>query len=146
MSKLAFRWWDLGKDGQLLSVNNVVWPPGETKASCMVMADHRGNPLPGHHPAEPDCGCGFWGFTDPEIAIGLPFHSPIWMRACKVFGVIEGYGRTQVHDLGYRFEKCEIRGLFVKRGKLHPVYREHGIVIHRTQEDLEQMWDVPETL
>jgi hypothetical protein len=35
MSKIGWRWWDLGKDGSLQSVNHVLWPPNEPlQAEC----------------------------------------------------------------------------------------------------------------
>lgn len=120
MSAFGWRWWDLAKDGSLQSVNRDLWPPNEAlKAECLFHSI-----AGGRHPGEKvpafDCHCGFWAFSDPELASGLPANG--FARATKVFGVIEAWGQIIEHDLGFRAEFAIPRAVVVLRGRLHPVY------------------------
>lgn len=137
MSIHGWRWWDIGKDGSLLSVNNLVWPPDEElKAECEF-----GNA--GSHPAitvpDFDCHCGFWAFWDPEIASGLP-HLTSYFRTTKAFGLIEGWGGIVEHENGFRCQYAVPRAIVVFRGRLHPAYTQ--IARYRRIDDMLQTWDV----
>ena len=61
------------------------------------------------------CGCGFYMVKKPQ-------HAKTYSSARKDvplgFGVVEGYGKVGVGELGWRFEKARIRGLVMTWEKI----------------------------
>lgn len=97
--------WKLGMGGGkagagLWSINPTYgqWQPGINKATCMKLGL-------GHHPAEPDCGCGFWiknsfkGASSVRLATVITRSNPTY-----VLGAAMGWGRVQKHQDGWRCE------------------------------------------
>lgn len=119
MSVFGWRWWNLGKDGTLQSVNNLLWPPNDVfEAECEYgMKGTHATKAP-----EWECHCGIWAFSDPEIASALPSQG--YFKVAKVFGCIEAWGDICWHENGFRAEFAIPRAVVVLRGRLHPAYDE----------------------
>lgn len=126
-------------DEGLEGANNYRWQPGRQEATCtnmptglaqLTQVSYRG-PQPSfyeilehpvvHEPPETRiaCGCGFWGYFDPEINLCTHFTHMSGLTPRKsgdyvtvgVFGVIKGSGRVIVGEKGFRSQYAEIAGL-----------------------------------
>lgn len=67
------------------------WNPGVNVARCLASAQHP-------NPASPDCGCGFW-IKDSFKGARNYFEGA---GPYALIGVAMGWGRTQVHQDGWR--------------------------------------------
>lgn len=134
MSVFGYRWWEVGKTGQLQSVNKLLWPPNEP-----LEAVHEFDP--GVHPGQKapvfDCMCGYWAFWDPELASTLPSHGS-FAKQCNAFGVVEAWGKLIRHEYGFRAQFMVPRAVVVLRGKLHAAY---DIQRYTSIASLLEIWD-----
>ncbi len=134
------RAWSLLVDGasgrDLLGAiaRDVVWPAGtEMRATCVPGGPRRSHPAPVQN-----CSCGIYAhhpFDAPRILDGLGDG--------RVLGVIDAWGRIEVHELGFRAEFARPRLLLVSdeesarhRQRVARVAADHGIPCRRVR-DLE---------
>lgn len=99
------------RDGhRLVGSYHGVWHEGENHAKCLVNQ----NRLPTSEQrepctlVEPSCQCGFyayWTWRPKDYGYTAFYYAPY------VAGVIEGYGKTVMGDLGFRCEKARILAL-----------------------------------
>lgn len=137
MSVFGWRWWDISKTGGLMSVNNVIWPPNEPlEAECGTFDAKEVCRQTGEKPPVYSCHCGYWAFSDPEIAAALPSQG--YFRSTKVFGCIEAWGDIVWHENGFRAEWCIPRAVVVLRGRLHPAYE---VARFKTMNEMFAVWD-----
>lgn len=82
-----------------LSGSRAPWNPGINEAVCLAGPGAHEEPLPSVR-----CGCGYWAYwklsSHQLDASGLP-----------VAGVIEGWGRTRIGELGFRCAEAKILAL-----------------------------------
>jgi hypothetical protein len=64
--------------------------------------------------------CGFYAFTKGELSYGSPSHS--------VYGIIKGWGVTQVGTRGFRSSQAEIVALYVPKSEIEPPDRKTKII------------------
>ena len=91
----------------LCGLNGSAWTAGgePTRARCSPFISHSSRDDPGHAPA-PDCTCGLysmhpWPEQTSEIARSLLGGSDL---AIPVMGIVEAWGRIEVHEDGFRAE------------------------------------------
>jgi hypothetical protein len=116
-------------------VNNELWPPNEPlEAECAYGKDknHPGQKAPVY-----DCTCGYWAFSDPDIAAALPSQG--YFKVAKVFGCVEAWGDIVWHENGFRAEWMVPRAVVVLRGRLHAAYE---IPRYQSYSKLFAQWDL----
>lgn len=136
MSRHGWRWFDLGRDGSLRSVNGIIWPPNEPLAARCEFgkSDHPVAAVP-----DLECGCGCWAFYDPEDAWSLQAGWGYFANA-KVFGIIEAWGGIVEHEHGFRAQYAEVRAVYIQRGWLHACYSD--VIRYPNPEQLLRVWDI----
>ena len=90
--------WNVMQSGQLKGNAGGIWLPGENTATCLTYADHK-------PPVTVGCGCGFWAYWSPAAAGEACVRKDPQAQAV---GVIEGYGKTVIGDMGFRSAKARI--------------------------------------
>jgi hypothetical protein len=86
------RYWNLDIGALDLTGMHGGWHRGENTAAC----------IRGHAAPDLDCSCGFWAYWASPNPHGF---------AIPVLGVIEGYGRTLIGELGFRCSRARILAL-----------------------------------
>lgn len=151
MSQIGWRAWMTDSTGALVSFTKDVWPPDEPlEAECNM---GYAQPMRGFHPnvagttlhgpcPSVDCSCGIYVFKWAEDVEGL-IHSP-WYSKSAVIGCVEWWGRAWEHELGWRVQFAQPRGLYQVRGKrLHSLYS-HLVDRRLTWEQLVERWETPD--
>ena len=89
------------------SHSDFTWFDGENIALCGCMRYSSTNPeTEKHTPGEMHAGCGFYAYTNHKY-----FE---YEHNTQAIGVVEGYGRMTVGDLGFRAQKARILGISFK--------------------------------
>ena len=111
----GYRWWalnanqlwDARDDEQIPRLHGIrgAWGAGANTAECVDGGYELG---PGHVVPFESCGCGFWAYW--KLA---PYHGVAGPGEILVAGVIEGYGRTLIGELGFRCAQARIVALHV---------------------------------
>lgn len=132
-SVFGFRWWLMSPALEVRGAANGVWQVGEENiAQCRDMGISTGiatvggvfwfpdpavyaPPPPPHRAPNELCACGFYAFWDTASPIQV-YPS---LADVVVAGVIEGYGKTLIGDLGFKSEKARIRGVVTSRAGMH---------------------------
>jgi hypothetical protein len=123
----------------------IIFPDGRRKllASKDVKVGLRSTGADVIHEGPPAfaCHCGMWAYYDPDGAFGLPrAYGNSYLRTTKVFGVVEAWGDIVWMDLGFRCEFAQVRGVVVRRGKLHSTY--DNLTRYQSLEEIVKVWDV----
>ena len=79
------------------------WPRGVTSAQCLRHRDHVA-PAPG-------CGCGIYAFNEPSPLVEEIDEGRLSRPAA--IGLVRGWGRVALHDLGWRAQYVQVLSLFV---------------------------------
>lgn len=104
----AVRAWNLiseaGTGRMLLGslVHHTVWPTGPVSAECSAHL-HRGTHVPG-----PECSCGFYAHHLADVDHEMLAESH---EIDQALGVIEAWGRIEVHETGVRAEHVRLVAL-----------------------------------
>jgi hypothetical protein len=113
---IGYRAWLIGSDGQLwpLSDHRRAWQPGinTARCNCGTMTSLKFEwswrdcrrvvePAPAHEAPDDACSCGLYSWRDPPRSRG---NDPRFARAEAIAGAVASWGRTQVHEDGFRAE------------------------------------------
>lgn len=128
-SVFGLRWWLMSPTLEVRGAANGIWRVGEENiAECRDASIVRFSPATGavwypsvlsflapHRAPEESCACGFYGFWDATSAVQVyPEITDV-----VIVGVIEGYGKTLIGDLGFKSEKARIRGVVTSLAAMH---------------------------
>lgn len=129
--------WVEGKDSfsYLIGAYRGEWEPGRIEAKCEA-ARSSWSPVFGlpdldgkfeHVPPANGCGCGFWGYFDPELTMsqilgsyrGLPkitrdsYLGSIPTVKIPILGAIEGTGRVVIGEKGFRSQYAQLKAVCI---------------------------------
>jgi hypothetical protein len=140
----GLRWWYY-TNGKLYG-QRASWQPGVNTAACLFDSGFPtdewlfdGERWRGaeHRTPEPDCECGFYAYWASTAIRDVPRPFPLCLlpSAYPVCGVIEGYGRVLIGDLGFRCGKARIVGLATPDHHFWEVAKNSGYLRFRAAAD-----------
>ena len=101
----GIRVWAIESRGGSASLHGVTarrWVPGgrPTVASCSY--GNTGSGHRGHRAPDPDCGCGLYAVHPHAARTALSYLGGVSGQPAAVAGIVEAWGRVEVHEAGFR--------------------------------------------
>jgi hypothetical protein len=154
----GYRWWRVGPGPYLSSPwrGSERWDPVASSARCLPRRRLLGTTFP--HPdgvPEPSCACGFYGIHDvPDRFEGRRwFATASWRFDAEisggahglVFGVVEGFGRVVVGEIGWRAGNARVNALYASGARepsplLVATARRYGVPLYRDLSAMVREW------